>query len=83
VRSLAGCTTEFTGMNPPTVGVLSTLADYEPRQLVSDLFHALSQPPPILCCSLEFTLQQTFTLEQYRASVSLWRRPSKALRLRP
>ena len=28
-------------------------AEYESRQLVSDLFHQLSQPITTLCCSLE------------------------------
>jgi DNA-binding response OmpR family regulator len=67
-----GCRAERTPgrttMNP-TVGTPATLPDCEPRRLASDLFHALSQPLTILCCSLELTLHQTPTAEQYRESV--------------
>jgi len=45
-------------------------AEYESRQLVSDLFHQLSQPLTTLCCSLELALLQTPTAEQYRAIAS-------------
>ena len=37
----------------------------EPRQLVSDLFHQLSQPLTTLCCSLELAQLQAPTAEQY------------------
>ncbi|MGC2183667.1 MAG: hypothetical protein WA637_10330 [Terriglobales bacterium] len=37
----------------------------EPRQLMSDLFHQLSQPVTTLCCSLELAHFQTPTPEQY------------------
>jgi signal transduction histidine kinase len=57
-------------MTSPTVANSPTLPDCEPRQLVSDLFHALSQPLTTLCCSLELTLQQTPTAEQYRESTT-------------
>ena len=57
-------------MKLTTVGNLPALPDSEPRQLVSDLFHALSQPLTSLCCSLELTMQQSPTPEQYRESVS-------------
>ena len=57
-------------MIPMTTGPPSTLPDLEPRQLGSDLFHALSQPLTALCCSLELALQQTLTAEEYRESVS-------------
>jgi hypothetical protein len=36
-------------------------AECESRQLVSDLFHELSQPLTTLCCSLELALLQTPT----------------------
>ena len=42
----------------------------ESRQLVSDLFHQLSQPLTTLCCSLELALLQTPTAEQYSEIVS-------------
>jgi len=57
-------------MKLTTVGNPPRLPDCEPRRLVSDLFHALSQPLTSLCCSLELTLQQSPTPEQYRESVS-------------
>ncbi len=40
-------------------------AECESRQLVSDLFHQLSQPLTTLCCSLELALLQTPSAEQY------------------
>jgi C4-dicarboxylate-specific signal transduction histidine kinase len=43
----------------------SPAAECESRQLVSDLFHQLSQPLTTLCCSLELALLQTPTAEQY------------------
>ena len=55
---------------PPTTGTSSTLPDFELERLSSDLFHALSQPLTGLCCSLELTLQQSLTAEEYRESVS-------------
>ena len=42
----------------------------EPRQLVSDLFHQLSQPLTTLCCSLELAQLQNPTAEQYGEIVS-------------
>jgi C4-dicarboxylate-specific signal transduction histidine kinase len=39
--------------------------EYESRQLVSDLFHQLSQPITTLCCSLELALLQTPNPEEY------------------
>jgi two-component system, OmpR family, sensor kinase len=42
----------------------------EPRQLVCDLFHQLSQPLTTLCCSLELAQLQTPTAEQYSEIVS-------------
>lgn len=45
-------------------------ANGEPRQLVSDLFHQLSQPLTTLCCSLELAQLQTPTTEQYGEIVS-------------
>lgn len=52
-----------------TTGNLAALAEYEPRQLISDLFHQLSQPLTTLRCSLELALLQTLTTEQYREAV--------------
>ncbi len=49
---------------------LSPAAECESRQLVSDLFHQLSQPLTTLCCSLELALLQTPTAEQYGEIVS-------------
>jgi C4-dicarboxylate-specific signal transduction histidine kinase len=43
----------------------SPAPECESRQLVSDLFHQLSQPLTTLCCSLELALLQTLTAEQY------------------
>lgn len=45
-------------------------AECESRQLVSDLFHQLSQPLTTLHCSLELALLQTPTAEQYGEIVS-------------
>jgi signal transduction histidine kinase len=45
-------------------------AEDESRQLVSDLFHQLSQPLTTLCCSLELTLLQNSTPEQYSELVN-------------
>lgn len=45
-------------------------AEYESRQLVSDLFHQLSQPITTLCCSLELALLQTPDAEEYGAIMS-------------
>jgi signal transduction histidine kinase len=45
-------------------------AEGESRQLVSDLFHQLSQPLTTLCCSLELALLQTPTAQQYGEIVS-------------
>jgi C4-dicarboxylate-specific signal transduction histidine kinase len=45
-------------------------ANGEPRRLVSDLFHQLSQPLTTLCCSLELAQLQTPTAEQYGEIVS-------------
>ena len=45
-------------------------ANGEPRQLVSDLFHQLSQPLTTLCCSLELAQLQNPTPEQYGEIVS-------------
>jgi signal transduction histidine kinase len=56
-------------VNSSTVANSPTLADCEPGQLVADLFHALSQPLTTLCCSLELTLQQAATVEEYRECV--------------
>ena len=46
------------------------LADCDSRRLGTDLFHALSQPLTALCCSLELSLQQTLTADEYRESAS-------------
>ncbi len=45
-------------------------ANGEPRQLVSDLLHQLSQPLTTLCCSLELAQLQNPTAEQYGEIVS-------------
>ena len=42
----------------------------EPRQLVSDLFHQLSQPLTTLCCSLELAQLQNPSPEEYGEIVS-------------
>jgi signal transduction histidine kinase len=52
-------------MKNPTVA-----AECESRQLVSDLFHQLSQPLTTLCCSLELALLQTPSAEQYSEVVA-------------
>lgn len=49
--------------NPPA-------AVSESQQLVSDLFHQLSQPLTTLCCALELAQLQTPTREQYGEIVS-------------
>ena len=48
----------------------SAAAIGEPRQLVADLFHQLSQPLTTLCCSLELAQLQNPTAEQYGEIVS-------------
>jgi C4-dicarboxylate-specific signal transduction histidine kinase len=53
-----------------TQGNAVAAAECESRQLVSDLFHQLSQPLTTLCCSLELALLQTPTAEQYSEIVS-------------
>jgi signal transduction histidine kinase len=53
-----------------TVGNPPATAEDEFRQLVSDLFHQLSQPLTTLCCSLELALLQTPTADQYDEIVS-------------
>jgi hypothetical protein len=40
-------------------------AESESRELVSDLFHRLSQPLTTLCCSLELAQLQTPSAESY------------------
>jgi hypothetical protein len=45
-------------------------AGYEIRQLTFDLFHELSHPLTNLCCSLELTLVQSPTTEEYSQIVS-------------
>jgi len=55
---------------PSSLETLSTLPDSELDGLISDFFHALSQPLTTLRCSLELTLQQSRTAEQYRDVVS-------------
>lgn len=55
---------------PITQGNSVAAAECESRQLVSDLFHQLSQPLTTLCCSLELALLQTPTAEQYGEIVS-------------
>ena len=44
--------------------------EHEPRQLVSDLFHQLSQPLTTLCCSLELAPLQAPTAAEYGEIVS-------------
>ncbi len=44
-------------------------AECESRQLVSDLFHRLSQPLTTLCCSLELAQLQIPSAERYREVV--------------
>lgn len=53
-----------------TMGNPPAAAEYEFRELVSDLFHQLSQPLTTLCCSLELALLQTPTVDQYADIVS-------------
>jgi signal transduction histidine kinase len=52
-------------MNLMTTGTSTLPAEHESRQLVSDLFHQLSQPLTTLCCTLELAQLQTPTVEQY------------------
>jgi signal transduction histidine kinase len=52
-------------MKNPTVA-----AECESRQLVSDLFHQLSQPLTTLCCSLELALLQIPSAEPYSEVVT-------------
>ena len=52
-------------MKLSTMSNPTAAANDEPRQLVSDLFHQLSQPVTTLCCSLELAQFQTPTPEQY------------------
>lgn len=51
-------------------GTSAAAAEYDSRQLVSDLFHQLSQPLTTLCCSLELALLQTPSADQYGEIVS-------------
>jgi hypothetical protein len=57
-------------MMPITQENSVTGVECESRQLVSDLFHQLSQPLTTLCCSLELALLQTPNAEQYGEIVS-------------
>ena len=52
-------------MKLSTMSNPTAAANDEPRRLVSDLFHQLSQPLTTLCCSLELAQLQTPTPEQY------------------
>ncbi len=54
----------------PTTMTTPAADNGEPRQLVCDLFHQLSQPLTTLCCSLELAQLQTPTAEQYSEIVS-------------
>jgi len=53
-----------------TTGSPAPALAYDSRQLISDLFHQLSQPVTSLCCSLELARLQTSTLKQYAEIVS-------------
>ncbi len=57
-------------MNLAAMGNPTAAALTESQQLVSDLFHQLSQPLTTLCCALELALLQTPTREQYGEIVS-------------
>jgi signal transduction histidine kinase len=57
-------------MNVVVSGNPMRTATSEFRQLVSDLFHQLSQPLTTLCCSLELALLQPPGPEQYREIVT-------------
>ncbi len=57
-------------MNLAAMGNPTAAALTESQQLVSDLFHQLSQPLTTLCCALELALLQTPTREQYSEIVS-------------
>ncbi len=48
-----------------TMGSPAARLGGESRQLLSDLFHQLSQPLTTLCCSLELALLQAPSAEQY------------------
>jgi signal transduction histidine kinase len=48
----------------------AAVLEYEPRQLVSDLFHQLSQPLTTLCCSLELAPLQAPTAKEYGEIIS-------------
>jgi len=57
-------------MKLSTMGNPAVPANREPHQLLSDLFHQLSQPITTLCCSLELAQLHTPTVEQYGEIVS-------------
>jgi signal transduction histidine kinase len=57
-------------MKLTTMASPAAASNDEPRQLLSDLFHQLSQPLTTLCCSLELAQLQTPTTEQYGEIVS-------------
>ncbi|MGH9503508.1 MAG: hypothetical protein ACRD20_11720 [Terriglobales bacterium] len=57
-------------MKTAGLGTPEALAAGETRQLLSDLFHQLSQPLTTLCCSLELALLQSPTAEQYNQMAS-------------
>jgi signal transduction histidine kinase len=57
-------------MNPVARGNPTAAAVSESQELVSDLFHQLSQPLTTLSCALELALLQTPNLEQYGEIVS-------------
>ena len=57
-------------MRLPASAGASGAAEGEIRQLTSDLFHELSQPLTNLCCSLELSLLQSPTTEEYGQIVS-------------
>lgn len=51
-------------MRSPTLGNPPAAPECEPRRLVGELFHELSQPLTTLCCSLELALLEAHTSEQ-------------------
>jgi hypothetical protein len=57
-------------MNPVAMGNPAAPGECESRELIFDLFHQLSQPLTILCCSLELALLQTPGAEPYSEIVS-------------
>jgi len=57
-------------MKLPALAAPTEAADFEIRQLTSDLFHELSQPLTNLCCSLELALLQSPTTDEYGQIVS-------------